>query len=744
MIGWLQSIDVWLYHFVNQSWSNPFFDRLMPFVSDSPWFGCILFCIFLCMVFQGGARGRICALMMILSLAVGNWLVGDMVKHAVGRVRPFHVVPGAILRVGMGDSYSFPSSHAANWFSVTMVMLIYYRRTVWVMLPLAALVGLSRIYNGVHYPSDVLAGALLGSGYTVAVIIIFDRLWQFLAPRWFPIWRAQLPSLANPIVLPSPPIDDATKTVRDAHWVRLGYVLVALLLLLRLAYLAAGKIELSEDEAYQWLWSKHPALSYYSKPPLIAYTQFLGTHIWGDNEFGVRFFSPVIAAILSVLVLRFMARAIGGRTAFVLVIIVTATPLLGVGSVVMTVDPLSVLFWTAAMISGWAASGPSGTTRQWCWAGLWMGLGFLSKYTNLFQPVCWAVFFLLWPAARAHLRKPGPWLALAIVVVCSMPVLIWNGQRHWITVAHVASDGALGQKWHRTYTAEFLLAELGILNPVFFLGAVWAAIAFWRGGRRDPFQLYLFSMGAPLFILYLMVSFHSRVEYNWIAPSVVPLFCLMAAYWKEDWPRVARFARPCLSAGIGVGLLAVVMAHDTNLISKLIHRRLPAPLDVLRRAHGWKEMAAIAGGALQKMESEGGPAFIICQHYGFTGQLSFYLPEARARVKTDPLVYYLDTGQPDNQFYYWPGYLGRAGQNALFIRELPRPRLAPGWFSFWLNGQPEPYLEASSPPAPLPGELRQQFESVNRLGARDVVVTGQIMRRIELFECHNLRSHRQD
>ena len=48
----------------------------------------------------------------------------------------------------------------------------------------------------------------------------------------------------------------------DQHWLRFGYVLVWLLLLVRLAYLAAGRIELSEDEAYQWLWSKHPALSY--------------------------------------------------------------------------------------------------------------------------------------------------------------------------------------------------------------------------------------------------------------------------------------------------------------------------------------------------------------------------------------------------------------------------------------------------------------------------------------------------
>ena len=81
----------------------------------------------------------------------------------------------------------------------------------------------------------------------------------------------------------------------------------------RWIYLASGIIELSEDEAYQWLWSKHLALSYYSKPPGIAFIQFAGTSLFGDTEFGVRFFSPLFAAILSLMVLRFLAREIGAR-----------------------------------------------------------------------------------------------------------------------------------------------------------------------------------------------------------------------------------------------------------------------------------------------------------------------------------------------------------------------------------------------------------------------------------------------
>ena len=94
------------------------------------------------------------------------------------------------------------------------------------------------------------------------------------------------------------------------EWLRLGYLLIFIMLIARWFYLASGIIELSEDEAYQWLWSKHLALSYYSKPPGIALIQFAGTSLFGDTAFGVRFFSPLFAAIVSVMMLRFMAREI--------------------------------------------------------------------------------------------------------------------------------------------------------------------------------------------------------------------------------------------------------------------------------------------------------------------------------------------------------------------------------------------------------------------------------------------------
>jgi 4-amino-4-deoxy-L-arabinose transferase-like glycosyltransferase/membrane-associated phospholipid phosphatase len=736
MIGWLQSVDVSLFRWINGSWSNRMFDWLMPFLSDSPWFACIFILIALALLIRGGARGRVCVLMLALALCLGNWLVCDSIKHAVARLRPSHVISDARLRIGMGGSSSMPSSHAANWFSATLILLVYYRRSLWCMLPLAMGVGLSRIYNGVHYPSDVLAGALLGAGYSAAVIWGADAIWQWIGPRWFPPWWERMPSLVNPVVREAK--GEVAPAVNDAQWLRLGYGLIALLLLLRLAYVGLGGIELTEDESYQWLWSKHPALSYYSKPPMIAYTQWLGTHLWGDNEFGVRFFSPAIAAVMSILVLRLIAREAGARVSFILFLVLTVTPLLAVGATVMTVDPLSVLFWTAAMVAGWRAAQPGGTTRQWLWVGLWTGLGCLSKWTNLLQPVCWGLFFLLWPEARRHLRRPGPYLALLMTALFCLPVLFWLQQHQWITVEHVATDGQLDKSWTHTYVDKFLAEETGALHPLFFVATLWASVAFWRQGRRDPFQLLLFSMGGPLFFGCFVLSWHSHVQPNWIAPSVIPLFCLMAVYWSKRWQRHAALLQPLLAFGLTFGLVLVVILHDPNLVNKTLHRRLPPKLDLLHRAHGWKEMARIVGQARQELAAEGSPAFIIAEHYGFASQLSFYLPEAKRQVNAEPLVYFYASAHPLNQFYYWPNYLHRSGQNALFVREIGSPVLRRDWLSRWWRQDPDIFVPDHPQGAPAPPAVLRQFDSFTNLGVRDVMFDGAIIRRVQLIQCRHL------
>ncbi len=764
--------------FINETLSNSFFDWLMPFASGNRLFFPVVFLAGALLLWKGGVRGRLCVLMLALIIWPGDSLVCNTIKHAVGRPRPFNELPDLRqpasknrldmasadmsqydqdpARPGKKISYtSMPSSHAANWFAATMILFVFYRRSWRIMLPLACLVAFSRIYNGVHYPSDVLAGMILGAGYAVAGLWAVNALWQWAGRRWFPLWWERLPSLVNAECRmqnaesenqnsAQPAIANRQSAI-DQHWLRLGYVLIAVVLLIKLAYLRSGLIGLTGDEAYQWVWSRHPALSYVSKPPLIAYVQFVGTHLWGDNEFGVRFFSPVIGAILALLVLRFFAREVNARAGFFLLLIMLATPLAAIGSILLTVDPLSVVFWTAAMMAGWRAAQPDGRTSHWLWTGLWMGLGLLSKYVETVQWICWAVFFVLWKPARAHLRRPGPYLALAVNLAFALPVLIWNFQHGWSGVDHLVKHNArLDAHWqlswrHLTDFLNFLGTQAAVLNPVYFIAMLWAAIAFWRRHRQDLRLIYLFSMGAPLFLMYLFYSFRVRILPNWTAPCMLPLFCLMAIYWDERWRQGLRLVKVWLIAGLAIGLPVIVLAHEVDLIKKIVGRPLPPKPDPMTRVRAYREFAAVVGDARSKLLAEGPPVFIIGGHYQIASLISFYLPEARTNIIKAPLVYCLSSEGPENNYYYWPGYLNsRQGQNALFVRELSGPPLVDGWVSKWLGGETN-LLASESKSQPPPHVLLNEFESVTDLGQLNVLYDGRVFHTLQIFECRHLR-----
>jgi undecaprenyl-diphosphatase len=216
---WLQTLDTNLFLFVNRSLANPFCDWLMPTLSGNNGAKNALLAVAIltgiALLVFGKQRGRVCVLMLALIVGTNDGLVCNTLKHAIARPRPFVTLPEARVFGKIGDGYvapmldqngvnltaslgshnSMPSSHAANWFAATMVLFLFYRRSLWFMLPLALGVSFSRVYNGVHYPSDVLAGAIIGAGYAAAAAIAIESAWQFVGKKYFPRWYAKVPLL---------------------------------------------------------------------------------------------------------------------------------------------------------------------------------------------------------------------------------------------------------------------------------------------------------------------------------------------------------------------------------------------------------------------------------------------------------------------------------------------------------------------------------------------------------------------
>ena len=142
-------------------------DALWPLITEYSNFmvvRIVLLGVFVLLIVRGGARGRTAAVLCVIILVVSDQLSSAVIKTLVARPRPCHeingipVLQGIHLLVNCGSGKSFPSSHAVNNFAMATLFAYYYRRWTWAFFAWAALVALSRVGVGVHYPSDIAGG----------------------------------------------------------------------------------------------------------------------------------------------------------------------------------------------------------------------------------------------------------------------------------------------------------------------------------------------------------------------------------------------------------------------------------------------------------------------------------------------------------------------------------------------------------------------------------------------------------
>lgn len=107
----------------------------------------------------------------LISLLLTFIIANLIIKHAVGRVRPYEAYTYLESLIGKMSDTSFPSGHAANTFAVAIAILINNRKIGIPVTIVAVIIAFSRMYNVVHYPTDVLAGIFIGT--TVAIVVHF-------------------------------------------------------------------------------------------------------------------------------------------------------------------------------------------------------------------------------------------------------------------------------------------------------------------------------------------------------------------------------------------------------------------------------------------------------------------------------------------------------------------------------------------------------------------------------------------
>ena len=501
-----------------------------------------------------------------------------------------------------------------------------------------------------------------------------------------------------------------------------------------------GTTDLSFDEAHYWMWSERLAPAYFSKGPGIAFAIRASTAIFGDTEFGVRFWSPILGAATRLLVYYFTRKLFNEQAGFWAVIALNAIPLFNVGNLVMTIDPLSIFFGRRrCSLSGWRSSevrAPSGSGSRPVFCS---GSGFFantqtrsswfrcSSCSRLFRGIgrnsSGAGSIFSWS------RSPSAWV----------PPIIWNAQHARITLSHLRSRGGLDQSFgiRPLEVLGFLGAHFLTFSPLLFLALAWAVVANWRRARQQFKVLYLFWFGLPVFAFYFLLSFNDQAAPNWDVLAFISLAVLAASYWTERLES-SRAARRFLFGAIMLGLGLSLFVLDTDLL-RTMNLPFPHHRDPADRVRGWKS----ASRAVEKIRAElepkiGEQVFIIADQRDRASEMSFYFNHKRVEGPGHPPVYIVESQDIANQFSFWPRY-------DEFVEAPPNTPLPDGEV-YTEEGGINPFTGRSAlyvqngKSELVPHNIRAAFQSVERIATIEVSRFGAKMREWQVFVCRNYRT----
>jgi undecaprenyl-diphosphatase len=191
MMAPIEQADVWLFRLLNRNMVNPAADDLMVFLTNGRLSWPIFFLAALFMVVRKGKTGFLVILLALLAVGLSDFVASGILKPLVQRIRPCFALDHVRLLIHQPYSYSFASSHAANSTAVVVITWIFFHRGALVekffiglMILYALAISFSRVYVGVHYPGDILAGMVVGVCSALLVYLLFSWLLKnIIQPR---------------------------------------------------------------------------------------------------------------------------------------------------------------------------------------------------------------------------------------------------------------------------------------------------------------------------------------------------------------------------------------------------------------------------------------------------------------------------------------------------------------------------------------------------------------------------------
>lgn len=456
------------------------------------------------------------------------------------------------------------------------------------------------------------------------------------------------------------------------------FVLIFITLILRLCW--AATIEMANDEAYHFLYTVHPDWSYFDHPPMLMWVATIGRWLCGGwlHPLSLRLGFVLLFAGSTWIMFDWTARWFGECAGYyaALALNVAAYFSVGAGTFVLPDGPflffalLTMRNLTEAIfvkVDGVAVlkveqHNPTyHDLLTWANVGLACAGAMASKYHGVLLPLATVVYVVVTPRAWRILRTPGPYLA-AILGACGLiPVLLWNAQHDWASLAFQGSR-AVGVQFSPVGLGTMIFGPIAYLLPWVWIPAI--GILFnrlWRCRDLTGVDRFLVCLSVMPLALFFCVSCIRPILPHWPLIGFIPLLPLLGSLWAANAERDPTSVRRwVIFMSLCTPAIAIIFACQARF--GLID--FPLRSDPAREISGWESVG-------RELQSRGrldrANTFLFTNHWYDSGQLAFCI---RNRL---PVTCY---NQGDARgFAYWSKPEDWVGQDGLLVSVEETPNL---------------------------------------------------------------------
>jgi len=438
-----------------------------------------------------------------------------------------------------------------------------------------------------------------------------------------------------------------------------------------LRVILAGGFPLTGDEAYHWLWSQKIDWCYYDHPGMLAWVCWPFRMLAGSTLAARG--APIVLGTSACGLIWYLADRITGDRAAAnrAVALAMILPVGFVGTVFLFTDAPMIVFWLIAIYL-FIEAVKEDKLRYWLALGVAMGLAFLCKFLAFGIVPYLGLVLILSRAGRAHLAKPGPYLAVLVGAAIFTPAVIWNAYHDWQTFYFnfVARRAQMG--FYPIGIAVFAARQIVLVGPVFLLWAfIFPPVVVRRSaaGEQTGLASLLACSYVPLIIyagLKLVRPPYTTTALNWTAPLFPMLAVLFACYCRTR--RGTLWLGPTLrSAGV-VTVAAVVILLGTTVLGPGPARRIHTLVtndskrveDNITEAFAPPAVAAELD-RLYKQYNAHRPTFVMARHYMWASAINQYCRDIPFVLCYNPDTVF------GRAFDQWNRQVARPGHDCLFV-----------------------------------------------------------------------------